>query len=157
MTNNINKEIRRVNYIKNCYLRKEFLEIISDSLNINYVKRDILPEKEVFNCYLDKEIYDVEIEYTTKYGIALVDQISICDWKNNFDYNKSYIKLEYFNNEWYLSKSILENKKRIEFFNQKIESDNLFPEIIKYFDNLDNSISKKISRNFSLSELLDNS
>ncbi len=162
MINNLNKEnltreIRRVNYIKNCYLRKEFLEIISNPLNINYIKRDFLPEEETFNCHLDSDIYDVKIRYNTKYEIALVKEISICDWKNDFSYNKSSIKLEYFNNEWYFSKSILENKKRIEFFNQKIESDNLFPEIIKYFDNLDRSISKKISRNFSLSELLDNS
>jgi hypothetical protein len=148
-------------YNKDCYLRNEFLDILSGALPIQY-GRDFANAKEEFN-YL-KRGFDVSVHYIY-YPMPLVKEFYITDWKDGFDYDRSSLHLEYWDEKWRLKKTIVRKSKPV--FNglafvgtkERIESDDLiskekiFPEIIKYFQEVDPNIAKQLSRNYNLNIL----
>jgi hypothetical protein len=145
-------------YNKDCYLRNEFLDILSGALPIQY-SRDFSNAKEEFN-YL-KSGFDFDVHYIY-YPMPLVKEFYITDWKDGFDYDRSSLHLEYWDEKWRLKKTIVRKGKPI--FNglafvstkERIESDDLiskekiFPEIIKYFQEVDPNIAKQLSRSYNL-------
>jgi hypothetical protein len=145
-------------YNKDCYLRNVFLDILSGALPIQY-GRDFANAKEEFNS-----LFDISVHYIY-YPMPLVKEFYITDWKDGFDYDRSSLHLEYWDEKWRLKKTIVRKGKPI--FNglafvstkERIESDDLiskekiFPEIIKYFQDVDPNIAKQLSRNYNLNIL----
>lgn len=143
-------------YNKDCYLRNEFLDILSGALPIQY-NRDTANAKEEFNS-----LFDISVHYIY-YPMPLVKEFYITDWK--VDYDRSSLHLEYLDEQWRLKKTIFRKGKPI--FNglafvstkERIESDDIitkdqiFPEIIKYFQEVDPDIAKQLSRNYNLNIL----
>jgi hypothetical protein len=151
-------------YNKDCYLRNELLDILSGALPIQY-GRDFSKEKEEFNfLFQGFDSFDVSLHYIY-YPMPLVKEFYIIDWKDGFDHDRSSLHLQYWNEEWKLKKTIVTRSKPkfngLAFVSQReriqtedlISKQKIFPEIIKYFQEVDPNIAKKLSRNYNLNIL----
>jgi len=151
-------------YNKDCYLRNEFLDILSGALPIKY-GRDTSKENEKFDSLFQGfDLFDISLHYIY-YPMPLVKEFYITDWKDGFDHDRSSLHLEYWDKQWRLKKTIVTKAKPLNTglllvsTKERVESDDLiskekiFPEIIKYFQEVDPNIAKQLSRNYNLNIL----
>ena len=151
-------------YNRDCYLRNEFLDILSGALPIQY-GRDTANAKEEFkSLFKGFDLFDVSVHYIY-YPMPLVKEFYIIDWKDGFDHDRSSLYLEYWDEKWRLKKCIVKRSKPefkgTSFVSKKertelediITKDQIFPEIIKYFQDVDPQIGKQLSRSYNLHSL----
>lgn len=151
-------------YNKDCYLRNEFLDILSGALPIKYGRDTAKSKEEFHSLYAGFDLFDISVHYIY-YPMPLVKEFYITDWKDGFDHDRSSIHLEYWNEQWRLKKFIIKRNKPefngLAFVSKKerIESDDIitkdqiFPEIIKYFQDVDPNIAKQLLRSYNLNIL----
>lgn len=146
---------RYKDYNRDCYLRNELLDIISSVFQLKY-SRDCGKNFEKFTVYnlstTAYESYDITQQYTY-YLLPLVSELFIVDWKNDFEFKKSFFNLRYRDEKWNLSTSIVVQNIRQES-NSIITKEQIFPEIIKYFQLVDPEIGKQLLRNYNLKILV---
>lgn len=145
-------------YNRDCYLRNDFLDILSGALPIQY-GRDTAKSKEEFNSiFKGFDMFDLSVHYIY-YPMPLVKEFYIIDWKDSFDSDRSYLHLEYWDEKWRLKKSVIKRRTSVSQKKERIESesiitkDQIFPEIVKYFQDVDPQIGKQLSRSYNLNSL----
>ncbi len=145
-------------YNRDCYLRNEFLDILSGALPIQY-SRDTANAKEEFNSlFKGFDMFDLSVHYIY-YPMPLVKEFFIIDWKDSFDSDRSSLHLEYWDEKWRLKKSVIKRRISVSQEKERIESesiitkDQIFTEIVKYFQDVDPQIGKQLSRSYNLHSL----
>ena len=146
----------RQGYIDNCPLRTDFLDILSDSLPIDYAQHTAI-EKEKFTVYIknDYDSVDLTLHYIY-YPLPYVKEIFIKDWKGGWETEQNYLHLEYWNDKWRARKSIMKRECTDRFVSDyNLEGGDIVMEIIQYFNDIDCPVlSGKMLRNYNLSRLV---
>lgn len=142
-------------YNRDCYVRNDFLGILSGALPIQYGRETARTKEEFQSLFVGFDMFDISVHYIY-FPLPLVKEFYIIDWKDSFDNDRSYLHLEYWDEKWRLKKSVIKRRKsasqkkeRIEFENL-ITKDQIFPEIVKYFQDVDPQIGKELLRNYNL-------
>jgi len=149
-----NKTLQK-QYQTDCYDRDEFFNILSIDNIIGHISYDH-GQKETFSDFsIKNDILDFRI-YNIFYPLPLVKDIFIKNWAGGWTFEQSYIHLEYFGNH-----SLHAGKWRMKRFlngcpeedEKIITKDQIFPEIIKFINHLDEERAKKLLRGFNLRQL----
>jgi len=150
-----NKTLQK-QYQTDCYDREEFFNILSIDNIIKHISYDH-GQKETFSDFsIKNDILDFRI-YNIFYPLPLVKDIFIKNWAGGWTSDQSYIHLEYFGTH-----SLHAGKWRMKRFlngcpeeeEKIITKDQIFPEIIKFINHLDEERSKKLLRVFNLRQLV---
>lgn len=150
-----NKTLQK-QYQTDCYTRDEFFSILS--IDIVGHKCSDSGQKEIFSDYsIKNDSLDFTI-YNIFYPLPLVREIHIVNWAGGWSSEQSFITIEYFSSlaQWKMRRvlKIKQSGKNYYTENEKtITKDQIFPEIIEFINHLDEERSKKILRNFNLSQL----
>ena len=103
-------------------------------------------------------MFDLSVHYIY-YPMPLVKEFFIIDWKDSFDSDRSSLHLEYWDEKWRLKKSVIKRRTSVSQEKERIESesiitkDQIFTEIVKYFQDVDPQIGKQLSRSYNLHSL----
>jgi hypothetical protein len=152
-----NKTLQK-QYQTDCYDRDEFFNILSIDNIIGHSSYDH-GQKETFSDFsIKNDSLDFRI-YNIFYPLPLVKDIFIKNWANGWSSDQSYIHLEYVTHSLHAGKwrrrglmkrvlTLPEEEEKI------ITKDQIFPEIIKFINHLDEERAKKILREFNLNQLV---
>jgi len=173
----------RQGYIDNCPVRNDLLEVLCTALKINYCQ-DTARKEEKFTVFIkdNRDSIDLTLHYIY-YPLPYVKEIFIVDWKGGWETDQSYLHLQYWDGKWKVRKSIMETewidrkqsngtpykeikRERSEFSTyierrlqqgENYTSDNdIFKEIIQYFDHVDSVFAKSLLRSYNLNQLTKN-
>lgn len=149
-----NKTLQK-QYQTDCYTRDDFFSILSIDEIIGHKFSDS-GQKEIFSDYsIKNDSLDFTI-YNIFYPLPLVKEIYIVNWAGGWSSDQSYINLEYFAThalypaQWRMRRVL----KPEEVEEKIITKDQIFPEIIKFINHIDEEKAKKLLRNFNLNQLL---
>ena len=159
-----NKTLQK-QYQTDCYTRDEFFSILSIDEIIGHKFSDS-GQKEIFSDYSIKNDSLDFIIYNIFYPLPLVKEIYIVNWGGGWSSDQSYINLEYFAThalypaQWRMKRFLkhlmgpVSRSTPEEVEEKTITKDQIFPEIIKFINHIDEERSKKLLRSFNLSQLV---
>lgn len=142
-------------YNRDCYVRNDFLDILSGALPIQYGRDTARSKEEFHSLFAGFDMFDISVHYIY-YPMPLVKEFYIIDWKDSFDSDRSHLHLEYWDEKWRLKKSVIKRRESASQKKERIESeciitkDQIFPEIVKYFQDVDPEIGKQLLRSYNL-------
>lgn len=140
-------KLRQKQYQDNCYTREEFYKIISEENLI--IKSFDSGQKETFTDYsVSGDSIDYTI-YNIFYPLPLVKEIYVSNFAGGWDHRQMRLHIEYWDNVWKLRENL--GKEDIE---RVITKDEIFPEIFSFIEIIDESVAKKLLRNYNLSRLV---
>lgn len=154
-----NKTLQK-QYQTDCYTRDEFFSILSIDEIVGHKYSDS-GQKESFSDYsIKNDSLDFTI-YNIFYPLPLVKEIHIVNWAGGWSSDQSYINLEYFAthalypSQWRMRRGL---KHQSNYTSEEVEKtitkDQIFPEIIKFINHIDEERAKKLLRSFNLSQLV---
>lgn len=145
---------RQKQYQQDCYSREEFYQILSGTIDMRVLSSDS-GQKEHFS---DFEVKDDSLDFTLWfifYPLPLVKEIYIKNWAMGWESDQSMIHIEYFDNQWKMRRVLkFEQQKRLEEVEEIITKEDIFPQIIKFIDHIDEEKGKKLLRHFNLLQLV---
>ena len=145
---------RQKQYQQDCYSREEFYQILSGTIDMRVLSSDS-GQKEHFS---DFEVKDDSLDFTLWfifYPLPLVKEIYIKNWAMGWESDQSMIHIEYFDNQWKMRRVLkFEQPKRLEEVEEIITKEDIFPQIIKFIDHIDEEKGKKLLRHFNLLQLV---
>jgi len=145
---------RQKQYQTDCYTREEFYKILSGGIDAHPRSSDS-GQKEHFS---DFEVKDDSLDFTLWfifYPLPLVREIYINNWAGGWESDQSMIHIEYFDNQWKMRRVLkFEQSKRLEEVEEIITKEDIFPQIIRFINHIDEEKAKKLLRHFNLSQLV---
>lgn len=160
-----NKTLQK-QYQTDCYTRDEFFSILSIDEIVGHKFSDS-GQKEIFSDYSIKNDSLDFIIYNIFYPLPLVKEIHIVNWAGGWSSDQSYINLEYFAThalypaQWRMRRVLKHLMGPVgitappeEVEEKIITKDQIFPEIIKFINHIDEEKAKKLLRSFNLSQLV---
>ena len=142
-------------YNRDCYVRNDFLDILSGALPIQYGRDTAKSKEEFHSLFAGFDMFDISVHYIY-YPMPLVKEFYIIDWKDSFHSDRSSLHLEYWDEKWRLKKSVIKRRLSVTSKKERVESesiitkDQIFPEIVKYFQDVDPEIGKQLLRSYNL-------
>lgn len=142
-------------YQQDCYTREEFYQIISGVINYRPISRDS-GQKEHFT---DFEVKDDSLDFTLWfifYPLPLVKEIFIKNWCGGWESDQSSIHLEYWDDQWKMRRVLRfeQPTKRLEEVVEIITKEDIFPQIIRFINHIDEEKAKKLLRNYNINQLV---